>query len=193
MYFSEDILSRKTWKTTIRQRPYSIEVATDILCHLTVGVVVIINSLPWCSNNFFLCIRVSRQLNSSLLYRHNPFAFISDLGASSQSSFIYETFKKYHGEVQYKVVNAYTTTLWVSPTSTNSLKNNLDQLSALPYIFMWLAIATLLRQYYKSIRRGAKKFPFKFWIVLAVPLIFIFGRKQLNIFNNSRYTIQILL
>jgi hypothetical protein len=92
-------------------------------------------------------------------------------GVASQSSFIYKTFKKYHGEVQYKVVNPYTTTLWVSPTSTNSLKNNLDQLSALPYIFMWLAIATLLRQYYRSIRGGDKKFPFKFWIVLAVPLI----------------------
>ena len=92
-------------------------------------------------------------------------------GVASQSSFIYKTFKKYHGEVQYKVVNPYTTTLWVSPTSTNSLKNDLDQLPALPYIFMWLAIATLLRQYYKSIRGGDKKFPFKFWIVLAVPLI----------------------
>jgi len=35
---------------------------------------------------------------------------------------------------------------------------------------MWLAIATLLRQYYKSIRRD-KKFPLKFWIILAIPLI----------------------
>jgi hypothetical protein len=35
---------------------------------------------------------------------------------------------------------------------------------------MWLAIATLLRQYYKSIRRDTK-FPLKFWIILAVPLI----------------------
>src|SRR3989449_1461979 len=92
-------------------------------------------------------------------------------GVASQSSFIYKTFKKYHGEVQYKVVNPYTTTLWVSPTLTNSLKNNLDLLSALPYIFMWLAIATLLRQYYRSIRGGDNKFPFKFWIVLAIPLI----------------------
>jgi len=92
-------------------------------------------------------------------------------GIVPQSSFIYKTFKKYHGEIQYKVVNPYTTTLWVSPTSTNSLKNNIDQLSALPYIFMWLAIATLLRQYYKSIRGGDKKFPLKFWIILAIPLI----------------------
>jgi uncharacterized membrane protein YidH (DUF202 family) len=92
-------------------------------------------------------------------------------GVSPQSSFIYKTFKKYHGEVQYKVVNPYATTLWVSPTSTNTLKNNLDQLAALPYIFMWLAIVTLLRQYYKSIRQVDKKFPLKFWIILAVPLI----------------------
>jgi len=92
-------------------------------------------------------------------------------GVASQSSFIYKTLKKYHGEIQYKVVNPYITTLWVSPTSTNSLKSNLDQLAALPYIFMWLAIATLLRQYYKSIKGGDKKFPIKFWIILAVPLI----------------------
>src|SRR5947208_2511125 len=92
-------------------------------------------------------------------------------GVAPQSSFIYKTFKKYQGEIQYKVVNPYMTTLWVSPTSTNSVKNNLDQLAALPYIFMWLAIATLLRQYYKSIRGGDKKFPLKFWIILAVPLV----------------------
>ncbi len=92
-------------------------------------------------------------------------------GITSQSSFAYKTLKKYHGEIQYKVVNPYDTTLWISPTSTNSLKNNLDQLSALPYIFMWLAVATLLRQYYKSISGGDKRFPLKFWTILAVPLI----------------------
>ncbi|MDQ6668729.1 MAG: ATP-binding protein [Thermoproteota archaeon] len=94
----------------------------------------------------------------------------SPVGAISQSSFMYETFAKYHGEIEYKVVNPQTTTLWVLPTSVLDLKNNLDYLAALPYVFMWLAIATLLRQYYKSIS-GVDKFPVKFWIVLAVPLI----------------------
>src|ERR687888_131883 len=93
----------------------------------------------------------------------------SPQGAIPQASFIYETIEKYHGEIQYKVVNPITTTLWVLPSSLISLKNNLDYLAALPYVFTWLAVATLLRQYYKSIRLG--KFPIKFWILLAVPLV----------------------
>ena len=36
---------------------------------------------------------------------------------------------------------------------------------------MWLAVATLLRQYYKSIKGGDKRFPLKFWAILAVPMI----------------------
>jgi signal transduction histidine kinase len=90
-------------------------------------------------------------------------------GATPQASFIYETFEKYHGEIQYKVVNPVTTTLWVLPSSLISLKNSLDYLAALPYIFTWLAVATLLRKYYKSIRPG--KFPIKFWIMLSIPLV----------------------
>src|SRR5215212_7498798 len=62
--------------------------------------------------------------------------------ATPQASFIYETFEKYHGEIQYKVVNPDTTTLWILPSSLISLKNNLDYLAALPYIFTWLAVAT---------------------------------------------------
>ncbi|MGA9842868.1 MAG: HAMP domain-containing sensor histidine kinase [Nitrososphaeraceae archaeon] len=89
--------------------------------------------------------------------------------AAPQASFIYETFEKYHGEIQYKVVNPVTTTLWVLPSSLVSLKNSLDYLAALPYIFTWLAVATLLRKYYQSIRPG--KFPIKFWIMLSIPLV----------------------
>src|ERR671931_76557 len=87
-----------------------------------------------------------------------------------QASFMYETFEKYHGEIQYKVVNHETTTLWVLPSSLVSLKNDLDYLAVLPYIFTWLAVATLLRQYYKSIR-PEEGFPIKFWIILSVPLV----------------------
>ena len=93
----------------------------------------------------------------------------SEPNVTPQASFIYETFEKYHGEIQYKVVNPDTTTLWILPSSLISLKNNLDYLAALPYIFTWLAVATLLQKYYKSVRPG--KFPFKFWVILAVPLI----------------------
>ncbi|MGC2426265.1 MAG: hypothetical protein WA421_04460 [Nitrososphaeraceae archaeon] len=89
--------------------------------------------------------------------------------ATPQASFIYKTIEKYHGEIQYKVVNPVITTLWVLPSSLVSLKNSLDYLAALPYIFTWLAVATLLRKYYESIRPG--KFPIKFWIILSIPLV----------------------
>lgn len=43
-------------------------------------------------------------------------------------------------------------------------------MAALPYVFTWLGVAAaLLRQYYKSIKPG--KFPIKFWILLAIPLV----------------------
>jgi signal transduction histidine kinase len=90
-------------------------------------------------------------------------------GTTPQATFIYKTFEKYHGEIQYKIVNPGTTTLWVLPSSLVSLKNSLDYLAALPYIFTWLAVATLLRKYYQSINPG--KFPLKFWIMLSIPLV----------------------
>ena len=93
----------------------------------------------------------------------------SSPNAIPQASFIYKTFEKYHGEIQYKVVNPVTTTLWVLPSSLVSLKNSLDYLAALPYIFTWLAVATLLRKYYLSVNPG--KFPIKFWIMLSIPLV----------------------
>jgi len=89
-------------------------------------------------------------------------------GAIPQSSFLYITDKKYHGEIQYKVVNPHTTTLWILPSSLTSLKNSLDYLTIFPYLFTWLAVATLLRQYYRTIRIG--KLPLKFWIILSIPM-----------------------
>jgi hypothetical protein len=89
-------------------------------------------------------------------------------GAAPYASFIYLDSEKYKGEIQYKVVNPDITLLWILPSSLVSLKNGLDYLVALPYVFTWLAVATLLRQYYKSLKPG--KFPVAFWIVLAIPL-----------------------
>lgn len=89
-------------------------------------------------------------------------------GAIPQSSFLYITDKKYHAEIQYKVVNSHTTTLWILPSSLTSFKNSLDYLTVFPYLFSWLAVATLLRQYYRTIRTG--KLPLKFWIILSLPM-----------------------
>ncbi len=94
----------------------------------------------------------------------------SPLGAIPQSSFLYITDKKYHAEIQYKVVNSHTTTLWILPSSLTSFKNSLDYLTVFPYLFTWLAVATLLRQYYQTIRIG--KLPLKFWIILSIPMAF---------------------
>lgn len=93
----------------------------------------------------------------------------STVGAMPQSSFIYKINEKYHGEVQYKVVNPSMTTLWIVPTSMILLKNSLDYITVFPWIFTWLAVATLLRQYYQSVTIG--KLPLKFWIILTIPLI----------------------
>jgi signal transduction histidine kinase len=93
----------------------------------------------------------------------------SPSGAIPQASFIYINSEKYHGEIQYKVVNPDITTLWILPSSLVSLKNSLDYLAALPYVFTWMAVATLLRKYHKSL--GLQKFSLKFWIILAVPLV----------------------
>jgi hypothetical protein len=90
-------------------------------------------------------------------------------GVGSQASFIYLNSEKYKGEIQYKVVNPNTTSLWILPSSLVSLKNSLDYLAALPYVFTWLGVAVLLHQYYKSVKSG--KFPIKFWILLAIPLV----------------------
>ena len=87
----------------------------------------------------------------------------------SQSSFIYKINEKYHGEVQYKVVNPHTTTIWIVPTSMILLKNSLDYITVFPWIFAWLAVVTLLRQYYQSVTTS--NLSLKFWIILTVPLI----------------------
>lgn len=89
-------------------------------------------------------------------------------GAVPKSSFLYITDKRYHAEIQYKVVNPSTTTLWILPSSLTALKNSLDYLTVFPYLFTWIAVAALLHQYYQSTRMG--KLPLKFWIMLSVPM-----------------------
>ena len=90
-------------------------------------------------------------------------------GAVPQASFIYETFEKYHGEIQYKAVNPHTTTLYVVPTSNLNLYNQIIYWTSLaPYILTWAGTALLLAYYYK---RKTGKLNFTFWAVISVPLI----------------------
>ena len=92
----------------------------------------------------------------------------SHAGAIPQSSFIYETFEKYHGEIEYKVVNPHITTLYIVPSSLLDLYNQIIYwTSLLPYILTWAGTALLLGYYYK--RTG--KLDLRFWLILAIPLV----------------------
>ena len=91
----------------------------------------------------------------------------SPAGVIPQSSFIYETFEKYHGEIEYKVVNPHITTLYIVPSSLLDLYNQIIYWTSLsPYILTWAGTALLLSYYYK--RTG--KLDLKFWVILAIPL-----------------------
>jgi magnesium-transporting ATPase (P-type) len=104
-------------------------------------------------------------------------------GAVPQASFIYETFEKYHGEIQYKVVNPHTTTLYVVPTSNLNLYNQIIYWTSLaPYILTWAGTALLLAYYYK---RKTGKLNFTFWVIISCG-------KRFNILIAIRYTISIL-
>jgi hypothetical protein len=89
-------------------------------------------------------------------------------GAVTKSSFLYENDEKYNGQIQYKVVNPNTTTLFIVPMSTLDLYNNLNLIPiTLAFIFRWAGTSTLLYQYYQ--RMG--KLTLMFWIAMSLPLI----------------------
>jgi hypothetical protein len=93
-------------------------------------------------------------------------------GVVPESSWIYKSFDKYQGQVQYKVVNPETTTQYVVPDSMKALHKFLVYLvSNPPYILTWAATLMLLRQFYLSNYGPGSKFPIKYWILLSVPLV----------------------
>src|SRR5919199_1662486 len=95
----------------------------------------------------------------------------SPSGAIPQASFIYKTFEKYHGEIQYKIVNPLTTTLFVVPTQLLDLYNQVIYWTSLsPYILTWIGTAFLLH-YYSKRTENKKIGTIKFWVILATPLV----------------------
>jgi hypothetical protein len=94
-------------------------------------------------------------------------------GASLESAWIYKTFEKYDGQVQYKVVNPETTTLYVVPDSLTAFHKFLVYLvSDTPYVFTWAGTLMLLRQFYiSSGRRKNTSFPTRYLILLSIPLV----------------------
>jgi hypothetical protein len=96
----------------------------------------------------------------------------SPIGAIPESSWIYKSFDKYQGQVQYKVVEPEITTQYVVPDPMKAIHKFLVYLvSNPPYLLTWAATLMLLRQFYLSNYGLGSKFPIKYWILLSVPLV----------------------
>jgi hypothetical protein len=94
----------------------------------------------------------------------------SPSGAIPQASFIYKTFEKYHGEIEYKIVNPVNTTLFDVPTQLLDLYNQIIYWTSLsPYILTWIGTALLLHYYYQRAEKKIRNI--KFWVITAIPLI----------------------
>jgi MFS family permease len=88
--------------------------------------------------------------------------------AVPQSYFVYKNIEKYHGRVQYVVVNPDITTTYVVLSEDQSLYRNINYLASYPpYIFSWIGTVLLLRHFYQRIG----KLPVRYWIILTIPLI----------------------
>jgi hypothetical protein len=106
----------------------------------------------------------------------------SPAGAISNSSFLYKSSKKYDAEIEYKVVNPQTTTLYLLPNSNLAIYNYLNSI-VLPiaFVFRWLASTMLLRSFYQRIR----KLPLSLWIILSLPLILYLVGKMPGFFSGE--------
>jgi hypothetical protein len=90
-------------------------------------------------------------------------------GATTESSFLYESSEKYNGEIEYNVIDPEITTLYILPNSNQQLYVGLaSTVIPIAFVFRWLASTTLLRSFYQRIG----KLPLSLWIVLSLPLVF---------------------
>jgi hypothetical protein len=104
------------------------------------------------------------------------------IGATLNSSFLYEPSDKYDAEVIRKEVNAETTALLILPNSNLEYYNLLNS-TVLPiaFVFRWIASTTLLRSVYQRIG----KLPISFWIILSLPLILYLVGKMPGFFSGE--------
>jgi hypothetical protein len=90
-------------------------------------------------------------------------------GAVTQSTFVYKPSKKYNADIEYKVVNPHTTTLYLLPNSNLAIYNYLNSIILpIAFVFRWFGSIALLRSFYQRIA----KLSVSFWIILSLPLIF---------------------
>jgi hypothetical protein len=76
----------------------------------------------------------------------------SPSGSIVQDSFVYKHSDKYTGEIEYKIVNPQTTTLYLLPDVYNQLYVGLaSTVIPIAFVVRWLASTTLLRGSYQRI------------------------------------------
>lgn len=93
-------------------------------------------------------------------------------GATPEASFLYESFEKYPGQIQYKVVDPNITTLYIVPDALKALHKFIVVLTSDPrYVLLWIGTFVLLHMYFQRIGQKVTKFPIKYWILLTIPLI----------------------
>lgn len=93
-------------------------------------------------------------------------------GTAPDSSFVYNTFYKYEGDVKYRVTNPEGSTLYVAPEKYDDLYSLINYLTSYPrYILLWISTCLLLHFYYQRIGQRITKFPVKYWILLFIPLL----------------------
>jgi signal transduction histidine kinase len=93
-------------------------------------------------------------------------------GSVPEASFIYKSFEKYPGQIQYKVVDPNITTLYIVPDALKAIHKFIVALTSDPrYVLLWIGTFVLLHLYFQRIGQKVTKFPIKYWILLTIPLI----------------------
>jgi hypothetical protein len=100
----------------------------------------------------------------------------------TKNSFLYKASAKYNGEIEYKVVNPQTTTLYILPKSNLALYNLLNSV-VLPvgFVIRWGASTMLLRSIYQRMA----KLPVSYWVILCLPLVLYLIGKTPGFFSGE--------
>ncbi|HZD36039.1 MAG TPA: HAMP domain-containing sensor histidine kinase [Nitrososphaeraceae archaeon] len=97
---------------------------------------------------------------------------LTSAGSTPDSSFVYNTFSKYQGDVKYRVTNPEGSTLYVAPEKYDELYDWINYITSYPrYILLWISTCLLLHFYYQRIGQRLTKFPIRYWALLFIPLL----------------------
>jgi signal transduction histidine kinase len=97
---------------------------------------------------------------------------LTSAGSTPDSSFVYNTFSKYQGDVKYRVTNPEGSTLYVANEKYDELYSWINYITSYPrYILLWISTCLLLHFYYQRVGQRITKFPIKYWVLLFIPLL----------------------